>query len=94
MRRSVLLPAPVLGAVLSACGTQTTASDLPDASSTADDAPFVVADGEVMVSCGSDGGGWPPSAMTEGVQGALGDEEARRVSGASSAIRRWAGRQP
>jgi hypothetical protein len=69
----------VLSAVLSACGTETTASDSPGASSAAHDAPFVVADGEVMVSCGSDGAGWPPSVMTEGLQGVLTDDEAGRI---------------
>jgi len=73
-----LAPA-VLSAVLSACGTEMTARDLAGASSTADEAPFVVADGEVRVSCGSDGTGWSPSVMTEGVQGALTDDEARRI---------------
>jgi hypothetical protein len=79
MRRSMLLAGAVLSAVLSACGTETTASEPPGASSAAGDAPFVVADGEVMVSCGSDGAGWPPSVMTDGVQGALTDDEARRI---------------
>ncbi len=79
MRRSILLAAAVLSAVLSACGTATTAGDAPGASSAADDAPFVVADGEVMVSCGGDGAGWPPSVMTEGLQGVLTDDEARGI---------------
>ncbi len=79
MRRSMLLAAAVLSAGLSACGTETTASDPPGASSAADDAPFVVADGEVMVSCGGDGASWPPSVMTEGVQGVLTDDEARGI---------------
>lgn len=79
MGRSRLLAAAVLSAVLSACGTETTASDPQGASTAADDAPFVVADGEVKVSCGSDGAGWPPSVMTEGVQGVLTDDEARRI---------------
>ncbi len=80
MRRSVLLTAGMLGAVLSACGTERSASGPPGASSAADEAPLVVAGGEVMVSCGSDGGaGWPPSVMTEGVRGVLTDREARRV---------------
>lgn len=75
----MLLAPAVLSAVLSACGTETTASDPPGAPAAADDAPFVVANDEVMVSCGSDSGGWPPSIMTEGVQGPLTDEEARRI---------------
>lgn len=79
MRRSVLFAAAVLGAVLSACGTETTASDPPGASSATGDTPFVAAGGEVMVSCGNDGAGWAPSVMTEGVQGALTDGEARRI---------------
>ncbi|MDQ3307088.1 MAG: hypothetical protein M3499_01815, partial [Actinomycetota bacterium] len=79
MSRPILLAAAVLSAVLSACGTETTASDPPGASSAADDAPFVVADGEVMVSCGGDGASWPPSVMTEGVQGVLTDDEARGI---------------
>lgn len=79
MGRSMLLATTVLIAVLSACGTETTAGDPPGASSAADEAPFVVADGEVMVSCGSAGAGWPPSVMTEGVQGVLTDEEARHI---------------
>ncbi len=79
MGHSMLLAAAVFSAVLSACGTQTTASDPPGASSAMDDAPFVVADGEVMVSCGGDGAGWPPSVMTEGVQGVLSDDEARGI---------------
>jgi len=79
MRRSMLLVPAVLSAVLSACGTATTASDPQGASSAADDASFVVADGEVMVSCGGDGPGWFPSVMPEGVQGALTDDDARGI---------------
>ncbi len=45
----MLLAAAVFSAVLSACGTEMTASDPAGPSSAADDAPFVVADGEGMV---------------------------------------------
>jgi hypothetical protein len=79
MRRSMLLLATALGAALSACGTETTADDPLGVSPTTDDEPFVVANGETMVSCGSDAAGWPPSVMTEGVQGPLTDDEARRI---------------
>lgn len=79
MVRSRLLAAAALSAVLSACGTATTAGEPPEASSAADDAPFVVMDGEVVVSCGGDGTGWSPSAMTEGVPGVLTDDGARGI---------------
>ena len=79
MRRSMLLLAAVLGAVLSACGTGTTAGDPPGDSSATNERPIATVDGEVLVSCGSDGTGWPPSFMTEGLQGALTDDEATRI---------------
>jgi hypothetical protein len=79
MRRSMLLAVAVLGVLLSACGTETTADDPPGASPAAEDEPFVIANGEVMVSCGSDGAAWSPSVMTEGVQSALTDDEAKRI---------------
>lgn len=79
MGRSTLLAAVVLTAMLSGCGTETTAGDEPGPSSAMDDAPFVVADGVVNVSCGGGGEGWVPSVMTRGVQGVLTDEEATRI---------------
>lgn len=79
MRRSMVPLVAVLSAVLSACGTETTAGDPPGASSAEDDPPYVVADGEMRVSCGGDDAGGPPSVMTEGVQGVLADDEARRI---------------
>jgi hypothetical protein len=79
MRDSTLFAIVVLGVMVSACGTGTAASDSPGASSAAYDEPFVIEDGEMMVSCGSGGPGWPPSIMTEGVQGVLTEDEARRI---------------
>ena len=79
MGRSTLLAAVVLAAMLSGCGTETTAEDEPGPSSAMDDAPFVVADGEIKVSCGGGGEGWLPSVMTKGVQGALTDDEATDI---------------
>jgi hypothetical protein len=80
VRRSALLAAASLSAVLSACGTEVTPSSSASAPATAAaDAPFVVADGEVLVSCGGDGAGWPSSVMAAGVRGVLTDDEARRI---------------
>lgn len=45
-----------------------------------EDAPIVLtADGEVMVSCGDGGPGWPPSVMAEGIQGVLSEGEATKI---------------
>lgn len=74
----MLLVAAVLSAVLSACGTETSTGGPAGTSSAADDAPFVVEDGEVMVYCGTDAG-WPASVMTDGLQEALTDDEARHI---------------
>ena len=79
MSRPRLLIAVVLGTLLSACGTEQAAVDSPDASSAVDDAPVVLENGELTVGCGGDGAGWPPSVMTEGLQGALTDDEARSI---------------
>lgn len=79
MGRSTLLVVVVLTAALSGCGTEATADDEPGRSSAMDDAPFVVAGGEVRVSCGGGDEGWLPSVMPRGVRGALTDEGATRV---------------
>ncbi len=62
---------PLLAAS-AACGTQSTVG------SVSDDLPVLLADGEVMVSCGGDAH-WPPSVMAEGVPAVLDDDEARRT---------------
>lgn len=79
MGRSTLLAAVLFTAMLSGCGTETPAEDVPAPSSARADAPFVMADGEVLVSCGGRGEGWVPSVMTEGVPGVLTDDEATRI---------------
>ena len=78
MERSMLLVAALLAATLSGCGAESTAEDAPRPAAAVDDPPFVLAHGEVMVSCG-DGEGWARSVMSEGVQGVLGVDEATRI---------------
>ena len=79
MKHSTLLASAVLGALLAACGTGTTASDGPSASVPEDDAHVPVADGAARVSCAGAGPGWLPSVMTKGVHGVLTDAEASRI---------------
>jgi hypothetical protein len=78
VERSILLVAALLAATLSGCGAESMAEDAPGPAAAVDDAPFVVVDGEVMVSCVG-GTSWPPSVMAEGVQGVLSGDEARHI---------------
>lgn len=77
--RSIVLAAAVFGALVSACGTEMAADDQPGGSPATDDEPFVVANGEVIVSCGSDRPGWVPSLMPDGVSDALSRGHARHI---------------
>lgn len=77
--RSIVLAAAAFGALVSACGAETSADDQPSSSRATHAEPFVVANGEVMVSCGSNSASWVPSVMPEGVSDALSRDDARRI---------------
>lgn len=66
--------------LLAGCGEQTsTASDPgPPVPEPGSHGPLLLVDGEVQVGCGG-GSGWPPSVMTEGVDGLITDEEVDRA---------------
>lgn len=77
MRRSRSAAVAIMGVLLTGCGAGTSADDPSTASEAA--APYVVTNGEVMVSCGDDEAGWPSSVLSEGVPGVLDDAAAVRI---------------